>query len=212
MNNISFQYGYELLTQAASIVFVDANVRKRYEFVNIIQPHIAAYVLPLDVDGVDYITHTLEHYPCRGEAIAHIHIIAHGLPGGIDLGNSQLSLSNIEQYVNSLREWFLDFRQQHLLHRYLTKLSHRFTPSPVPHLSLYGCDVAAGDAEAEFLDRLQDYTGAVIQANPTLGWPFHSTNGSVLPFLTHPSTSLSGRRTLTQLPSELSESTTSSSL
>ncbi|MGK7889504.1 MAG: DUF4347 domain-containing protein [Leptolyngbyaceae cyanobacterium] len=163
---MSFHHRSRLSTHAASIVFVDANVKDRHEFLNVIQPHIAAYVIPHDVDGVDYITHTLEHYPSRGEAIAHIHLIAHGFPGGLYLGNSQLSLSTIEQYVNPLREWFLDCRHQQALHRYLATLSHGFNqPQISPQLLLYGCHVAAGDAGSEFLDKLHHYTGAAIQAS-----------------------------------------------
>ncbi|NEQ96418.1 MAG: DUF4347 domain-containing protein [Cyanothece sp. SIO2G6] len=159
-----------LPTDAASIVFVDAHVRNRHEFINVIQPHVAAYTLPHDVDGVDYITHTLEHYPCRGEAIAQIHLIAHGFPGGMYLGNGQLSLTTIERYLSSLREWFLDFRHQNALHSCISSLTHPFISSQplLSQIHLYGSHVTTGDAGVEFLDKLHRYTGADVQAATTL--------------------------------------------
>ncbi|NET50501.1 MAG: DUF4347 domain-containing protein, partial [Merismopedia sp. SIO2A8] len=141
----------------------DANVTEYHEFINVIQPTIAAYILPKTVDGIGYITRTLEHYPSRGEAIAHIHIIAHGFPGGLYLGNTELSLTTIAQYGHELREWFSDFRQQQAIYP-STSLSHPYT-LPIPQLLLYGCCVAAGDAGAEFLEKLYHHTGAALHAS-----------------------------------------------
>lgn len=157
------RYDCRIPIYASSVVFIDANVKDYHEFIHEVQPAIATYILPKTGDGISYITRILEHYPSRGEAIAHIHIIAHGFPGGLYLGNTELSLSTIEQYGNDLGEWFSDFRQQSAIYP-STLLSHPFTP-PIPQLLLYGCCVAAGDAGSEFLDKLHHRTGAALHAS-----------------------------------------------
>ena len=73
-----------------------------------------------------------------------LHLISHGAPGTLYLGNSTLELSNIEQYRPQLQKW------------------------NIPHLYIYGCKVAAGDAGEEFLQKLHQLTGAQIYANPHL--------------------------------------------
>ncbi|NET10560.1 MAG: DUF4347 domain-containing protein, partial [Symploca sp. SIO2B6] len=47
---------YRMPIHASSIVFIDANVTEYHEFINVIQPTIAAYILPKTVDGIGYIT------------------------------------------------------------------------------------------------------------------------------------------------------------
>ncbi len=72
-----------------------------------------------------------------------LHIISHGSPGTLYLGNTTLELHNLEQYRSQLQKW------------------------DIAHLYIYGCQVAAGDAGAEFLQKLHQITQAQIYANPT---------------------------------------------
>ncbi|HIK09829.1 MAG TPA: DUF4347 domain-containing protein, partial [Oscillatoriaceae cyanobacterium M33_DOE_052] len=71
-----------------------------------------------------------------------LHIISHGAPGTLYLGNSTLELDNIERYRHHLQQWQID------------------------NLILYGCSVAAGDVGEEFLSKLHSYIQANISANP----------------------------------------------
>ncbi|MGB7712286.1 MAG: putative Ig domain-containing protein, partial [Microcoleus sp.] len=73
-----------------------------------------------------------------------IHILSHGAPGILYLGNTQLSLDTLSLYANQLQQWGLTASQ----------------------ILLYGCSVAAGDAGAEFIEKLHLITGAAISANP----------------------------------------------
>ena len=77
-------------------------------------------------DGIKQITKTLEQYP----HLSSLHIVAHGKPGCLYLGKSQLSLDTLESYTQDLKTWFSK------------------------SLFLYGCQVAAGDAGAEFITKL----------------------------------------------------------
>ncbi|NEO29875.1 MAG: DUF4347 domain-containing protein [Symploca sp. SIO3C6] len=100
-----------------------------------------AKVLIIDFhrDGVEQITVALQEHI----EISSIHIVSHGSPGCLYLGNSQLSLDTLNQYAPQLRSWFS------------------------PALLLYGCNVACGDAGAEFIERLNQLTGAKIAASAT---------------------------------------------
>lgn len=152
----------------ASIIFVDAQVAEYNYFLNSLQPHTAVYLLPQSEDGVEYIEQVLQQYPTRGEAIAHIHIISHGFPGGLFLGSTELTLTTLNQYEVALTQWFSDYHCQNPI------FSSSSFVSP-PQLFLYGCHVAAGDAGEEFLKKLQSITGAALHAsttaigNPNLG-------------------------------------------
>ncbi|NET03954.1 MAG: DUF4347 domain-containing protein [Symploca sp. SIO2B6] len=100
-----------------------------------------AKVLILDShrDGVEQITVALQEHI----EISSIHIVSHGSPGCLYLGNSQLSLDTLNQYAPQLRSWFS------------------------PALLLYGCNVACKDAGVEFIERLNQLTGAKIAASAT---------------------------------------------
>ncbi|MBE9225656.1 DUF4347 domain-containing protein [Phormidium sp. LEGE 05292] len=93
-------------------------------------------------DGVEQITTTLNHLP----PVQTLHIVSHGKPGCLYLGNSQLNLDTLAHYAPAVQNWFA---------------------RPESQLFLYGCHVAAGDAGSEFIDRLQQLTGVAIAASTT---------------------------------------------
>ena len=94
-------------------------------------------------DGVHQIVQQIESASIQESQDLSLHIIAHGAPGCIYLGNSELSLSTIGKYSESLKRLQGKVRQ----------------------INLYGCNVAAGDAGAEFIEKLHKLTGANIAAS-----------------------------------------------
>ncbi len=103
--------------------------------------HIA--VLDQTRDGVAQITALLQQH----RHLSQIHIISHGAPGCLYLGNGELSLSTLDAQSAQLSRWF--------------------SQDDAPSLLLYGCNVAAGDAGSEFLEKLHALTGAAIAASKT---------------------------------------------
>ena len=101
------------------------------------KPEAKAFRLDADRDGVLQITEILL---CARETDT-LHVISHGSPGCLYLGNSQLSLDSLGHYAVQLQGWQLD------------------------NLLLYGCNVAAGDGGAEFIAKLHRLTGAQIAAS-----------------------------------------------
>ncbi|MGB7708705.1 MAG: DUF4347 domain-containing protein, partial [Microcoleus sp.] len=121
------------------ILFVDSSVQDYQSLIDGID-RAKIFILNENFSAIEQITHAL-----AGEKdIEAIHILSHGAPGILYLGNTQLSLDTLSLYANQLQQWGLTTSQ----------------------ILLYGCSVAAGDAGAEFIEKLHQLPGANIAANP----------------------------------------------
>lgn len=141
---------------ARIVVFIDPSVEDYKSLVAGVVAGAEAIVLKGDRNGVEQIASVLSH---RTD-IESVHIVSHGKPGLLQLGNSQLSLDNLDRYVNYLQLW-----------------KNAFTPKPLrkfrcetekPYLLLYGCNVAATQKGATFVEQLSQLTGANVIASTNL--------------------------------------------
>ncbi|MEO0868141.1 MAG: DUF4347 domain-containing protein, partial [Cyanobacteria bacterium J06642_11] len=107
-----------------------------------LRPGITAHVLDRDRDGIEQISELLYQYPTVS-----LTLVAHGFPGGLQLGSHHLELGNLHDYEVHLGSWFR-------------------TPDAA-RLNLLACHVAAGDAGIEFVNTLARLTGAVVTASAT---------------------------------------------
>ncbi|MDB9436099.1 DUF4347 domain-containing protein, partial [Dolichospermum lemmermannii CS-548] len=124
---------------ATTIVFIDASVSDYQTLQTGIVEGVKSVIISPNQDGIEQISQILQQHP----HITTIHILSHGSPGCLYLGNSQLNLTNIHNYTQQLQQW----QRQNIL--------------------LYGCNVAAGDAGAEFIHKLHQITTATISASAT---------------------------------------------
>ncbi|NEQ35126.1 MAG: DUF4347 domain-containing protein [Okeania sp. SIO3I5] len=139
--------------------FIDAGLENYQQLIEGILPEVQAFRLDEATDGFLQIHQILQQHP----ELKIVHIISHGSPGCLYLGNSQLSLDTFGRYQAQLEEWQID------------------------NLLLYGCNVAAGDAGAEFVSKLRGLTGAEIAASQTLtgnatkggNWELEVTTGKM---------------------------------
>ncbi len=92
-----------------------------------------------DQDSIEQITQILANY----SKVETLHIISHGAPGCLFLGNTQLNLDTLASYTNFLQSW------------------------SASEILLYGCNVAAGDAGEEFINKLHNITQASVAASRT---------------------------------------------
>lgn len=129
------------------IVFVDANVDYVQQLLDGVRHHHDVHLISADTDGVAQITQILAAYTANGITHRSIHIVSHGVPGTLYLGNTELSLTTLTRYADQLQTWF---------------------SAAEAELLLYGCHVAAGDAGTEFLSKLHALTQAQIAASTTL--------------------------------------------
>ncbi|GCL44268.1 DUF4347 domain-containing protein [Dolichospermum planctonicum] len=134
MSNNSF-----LRQTATTIVFIDASLSDYHTLQAGIIEGVKTVIISPEQDGIEQVSQILQQHP----HITTIHILSHGAPGCLYLGNSQLNLTNIHNYTQQLQQW----QPQNIL--------------------LYGCNVAAGDAGAEFIHKLHQITNATISASTT---------------------------------------------
>ena len=133
------------------IFFVESQITAPDSLLTGLLPDIQAIILDGHQYGIAQISSVLQQNP----QIQTVHIVSHGSPGCLYLGNSELNLTNIYQYQQLLQHW------------------------NVKNIVLYGCNVAAGDAGSEFIHKLHKITKAQITAtatktgNPKLGGNWH---------------------------------------
>ncbi|MBN3872773.1 DUF4347 domain-containing protein [Nostoc sp. JL33] len=123
------------------LLFIDATVNDIETLLRGALPSIETHVLSGEQDGVAQITQILQRRP----EVNTVHIVSHGSPGCLYLRNTQLCLDTLHNYTSQLQTWF--------------------TLSTSPSLHLYGCNVAAGDAGEEFIEKLHQLTGAEVAAS-----------------------------------------------
>lgn len=108
---------------------------------------IEAILIDTSVDGVDALTKVLEQV----KDLRAIHLVSHGGPGMLKLGNVTLTAENLDQYADQIRSW-------------------KSALMDGADLMLYGCDLASNEAGRQFIDSLQELTGADVAAsNDTTG-------------------------------------------
>ena len=126
-------------TPASTLVVIDPRVEDYQTLVAGVVPGANILLLAPGEDGIEQITRAISLIPTDS-----IHIISHGSPGCLYLGNERLGLETLERYAATLQAW-----------------------NGVKQIALYGCNVAAGDAGEEFLTKLHHITGATIHASTT---------------------------------------------
>ncbi|NEO53419.1 MAG: DUF4347 domain-containing protein [Okeania sp. SIO3B5] len=132
-------YSTSYSQKSRAIVVIDKGVDNYQMLVAGVIEETEAIALESNRDGIKQITEVL----AQRSNVNTIHIISHGSPGCLYLGNAQLSLDTINNYIWDLQQWQGD-------------------------IFLYGCNIAAGDAGAEFLQRFQKITSANIAASANL--------------------------------------------
>ncbi|MBD2531947.1 DUF4347 domain-containing protein [Nostoc flagelliforme FACHB-838] len=142
-----------------SLVFIDMAIEDYSSLVNGVLPNTQVFLLDSTQNGVEQITKILAScVDPQGLLVRHrsnltnIHIVCHGVPGSLQLGNTHLGLDTLAEYSQQLQQWQKIFSVSAKNHNPL-------------NLLIYGCNVASGDMGAEFIAKLQQLTGANIAAS-----------------------------------------------
>ncbi|MBD2041903.1 cadherin-like domain-containing protein [Microcoleus sp. FACHB-672] len=120
------------------IVFVDAAVEDYQSLVAGIPAGAEVVILDASHNGTDQISEVL----AQRAGISAVHIVSHGGPGSLNLGNSTLNLADLaktQQWANAL--------------------------TPDADILIYGCDVASGAQGEAFVEKLSELTGADVAAS-----------------------------------------------
>lgn len=129
----------------ATLVVVDARVAEQEGFTLDVPANVTVRVVQNDESGLDAIGSELASN--AGRQYGTIHIISHGTPGSLSLGNEVIAGGSLtEAQREKLLGWAL----------YLTDEAD---------ILLYGCDVAADSEGEAFITELAHLTGADIAAS-----------------------------------------------
>ncbi|MEB3282553.1 MAG: DUF4347 domain-containing protein, partial [Lyngbya sp.] len=129
-----------------TLVFIDATLEYYHDLVNGVNPNTTVIIIDSEKDGIEQITEALKAYKRQYKTeIDAVHILSHGHPGCLLLGNTELKLESITLYQNQLKNWKL----------YLSKDAN---------ILLYGCQVAAGIGSV-FVQHLSQLIGVNIAAS-----------------------------------------------
>ena len=99
----------------------------------------AVLVLDPQQDSIQQITQALKQQP----SVTSLHLICHGSPGCLYLGNQNLSLASLDHHATSLQQW----------------------GKTVASVVLYGCQVAKGHIGKQFLNRWHQLTRTALAAS-----------------------------------------------
>ncbi|WP_306426856.1 DUF4347 domain-containing protein [Nostoc sp. CHAB 5836] len=142
-----------------SLVFIDMAVEDYSDLVDGVLDNTQVLLLNSTQNGVKKITKILASWVEAQQLVlrycsnlTNIHIVCHGAPGCLQLGNTLLGLHNLDEYSQELQQWQKIFST--------SGKSDNFN-----NLLIYGCNVASGDAGAEFVQKLHQLTGANIAAS-----------------------------------------------
>jgi hypothetical protein len=130
-----------------TLIIIDPSVPSYQQLVQGVTIPAHVHILDPDADGVAQMTQLLAQLP----NIQTLHVVSHGSPGCLYLGNSQLSADTLERYSWELQSWF----------------NSSTVATSQSSILLYGCSVAAEDAGIELINKLHHFTGASIAASKT---------------------------------------------
>ncbi|MEM9276238.1 MAG: DUF4347 domain-containing protein, partial [Cyanobacteria bacterium P01_F01_bin.143] len=130
--------------QATILVAIAPTVAAPHQLAKGVQAEAEVLLLDPHRDSIAQITTALAAGNYQS-----LHLVSHGSPGCIHLGNSKLNLDTLPLYAAKIATWFSS--------------SSALSAS----LLLYGCNVAQGESGQKFLNKLQQITQAQIQASST---------------------------------------------
>ncbi|QLE56732.1 DUF4347 domain-containing protein [Nostoc sp. TCL26-01] len=122
--------------QNTTLVVIDAGVQDYQLLLTGITPTTPVLILHPQQDGIEQITALISQ-----QQIHSLQIIAHGSPGNLQLGNTQLNLDNLYHYQQQLQQW------------------------QITDLLIYSCELAQGETGQAFINQLHQLTRANIAAS-----------------------------------------------
>ena len=131
-----------------SLIFIDATVENYQDLALAIQDSLELFILNPAEDGIEQITIGLTQFAQKYGKVSAIHLVSHGSPGHLQLGNSLLNLANLEQYQSHWQQW-------------------ENSLAPDGEILLYGCQVAAAVGQ-DFIQSWSQLTGVKMAASTTL--------------------------------------------
>ncbi|NER35151.1 MAG: DUF4347 domain-containing protein [Oscillatoria sp. SIO1A7] len=158
--------------QGNQIAFIDPNLEAWQILATGVRKGIEVIILDPVRDAIEQITAALAKRP-GAEAV---HIICHGSPGALHLGETTINARDLDRYLQSVGREGREGRiftsspshPSHPSHTSHTSPFSRAFPRGIQNLILYGCQVAAGEVGRAFVEKLHQLTGANVAASSSL--------------------------------------------
>ncbi len=128
---------------ASALVAIDARIDEVTTLRSHLMPGVATIVIESTADGLALVQQALDRNP----NVRELHLMSHGRPGSVEFGAIGISLETIA-----------DQSQAQMLGAIGDRLDR---------IAIYGCNVAAGDAGIELIEKLARLTGCAIAASTT---------------------------------------------
>jgi ELWxxDGT repeat protein len=126
---------------AQKLVIIDSRVPNYWELIAGVLPNTRVLVLTEDQDSIDQISNVLQSH----SSIESLHLVAHGAPGQLFLGNNTLQAISLDYLSEKIAAWS----------QFLTKNAQ---------ILLYGCEAGAGIVGRELVQRLHGLTDRLVAA------------------------------------------------
>ena len=132
-----------------ALILIDGNVKDvqllKADLNSNLDIEVDVLVLDTQADGIEQINEVLKQYKNSSSSISSIHIVSHGSPGCLYLGNTQLNKATLNRHSEQIKTWSQILQGTDIL--------------------LYGCNLAQGALGQLFLQQLYQLTGANIAAS-----------------------------------------------
>jgi hypothetical protein len=151
-----------------SVVFVDAGIADYQTIVRGVLPGQRVVVLDPQRDELGQITAELSATATAGKTLKQVHLVSHGSPGALRLGQAKITIEVLQSRAEELRGW-------------------RRSLEPGAEILLYGCEAGAGGSGDRFLKQWADLTGASVAGSTNLtgaaklggDWNLEASVGSI---------------------------------
>ncbi|WP_052754354.1 PA14 domain-containing protein [Calothrix sp. 336/3] len=128
-----------------NLVFIDTAIADYESLAANITKGADVFLVDSRRDGIKQISQVLSQY----KNISSVHIVSHGMSGGIQIGNTTIDGSNLKKYSKQLKQWS----------------SHLATGADI---LLYGCNVAGNESGKKFVQQFSQLTQADVAASTDL--------------------------------------------
>ncbi|RCJ21084.1 hypothetical protein A6770_30920 [Nostoc minutum NIES-26] len=128
------------------LVFIDSRVQDYQSLAAGVLSNTEVIILDADRNGIEQISEVLLTKQAR---VNSLHIVSHGAPGRVYLGNTELSQQTLNRYTEQLMDW-----------------ANALTTDA--QVLLYGCEVARTDLGKAFVKRLSKLIGSNVAASDDL--------------------------------------------
>ncbi len=154
-------------TPSQNLICIDAKVEDYKYLCQGVLLGSEVILLDSNQDGVEQITEHLRNRIRRhpSSPIQTLHIVSHGSPGCLYLGNTQLTLDTLEQYSDQLQQWRGALTPDTEILLYGCDVAQAKTQKPHPHSNLTDQSLFPHSSLSPFIQKIQYLTGAKIAAS-----------------------------------------------